>query len=261
MKLSTIATSTFLLVASAAADNNSKTAGNLKKRLLEDPMSMPATEEASDPDKQHWWHNPDPTPGCNGTPTTTCEGFEYLKLVTGAELGLTPFPDASGDPGDLEIHIAWTKFFEATPAGCVLAPIDTEEDLLKAQAAVAPRQINAWVGLFKEAADVCGGALLGACPFGDEANANDWKNLDGTPSSVANLAVPNDIWRDGEPNNKAGDGKVGVQQYVHLFYNEHYRLRDENDQGSAVLRADAAVPAAVYKCCSSAPVLTFPDCP
>lgn len=65
MKLSTIATSTFLLVASAAADNNSKTAGNLKKRLLEDPMSMPSTEEASDPDKQHWWYKPDPGP----TPT------------------------------------------------------------------------------------------------------------------------------------------------------------------------------------------------
>ena len=202
-----------------------------------------------------------PTPGCNGIPTTTCGGFEYLKLVTGAELGLelrNPMPPGQTDfffPE--EPHIAWTKFFEATPAGCVLAPVNTEEDLLKAQAAVAPRRINAWVGLFKEAADICGGsaALLGDCPSGSNANAGYWKNLDGTLSTVANGAVSN-IWRNNEPNNSQG-----VQQYVHLLYSDdQFRLRDENDQGGVPTSVEFSVTAAVYKCCNSAPLLTFPDC-
>jgi len=253
MKLSTaISASAFLLVASSAdADNNN--VRNLKKRVLEDTMSMPATEEASDPDKQHWWpYKPDPpspAPGCNGIPTTTCEGFEYLKLVTGASLG------------DSRSRIPWHFFYENAPDGCVLAPINTAEDLLKAQAAVAPVEAQAWVGLFKEAVDVCGGALLGDCTTSSSSavNENNWKNLDGTYSVVANSPYTgagnsrSNVWTGNEPNNSPP-----VQQYAHIRGDStgKYLLRDLNDQNNS----GPAVDAAVYKCCGSTPVLTFPDC-
>ena len=248
MKLSTaISASAFLIVASSAnADNNN--VRNLKKRVLADTMSMPATEEASDPDKQNWWPF---KPGCKGIPTTTCEGFEYLKLVTGESLG------------DKSSRIPWHFFYENAPDGCVLAPINTAEDLLKAQAAVAPAVTNAWVGLFKEAVDVCGGALFGNCPTSSSyaVNEGNWKNLDGTYSVVANPPYTgaggyprSNVWTGNEPNNSPP-----VQQYAHIRGDStgNYKLRDLNDQNNS----GPEVAAAVYKCCGSTPVLTFPSCP
>lgn len=256
MKPSTIALATLLIAPSSAAD---RTTPKLKKRVLqEDAMSIPLGGAAPGEDKV-WWPSPEtpgPAPGCGDIQETACNGRSYLKLVTGDELDLVSRGSAN--------HVPWTSFYEATPDGCVLAPMDTPADLLNAQAAVAPREINAWVGLYKDAADICPAGLLSTCPSdsGNPVNENNWRNLDGTLSGVANAPYfgsnRNNVWRLNEPNNSPA-----VQQYAHLFYTAQptpYLLRDDNDQGSATDRDDAAIAAAVYKCCDKKPLVTFPTC-
>ena len=256
MKLSTAsAIVAYILASSASAADIRKTsklraddAAAVNRRVEEEDASTDSSEP-------NWWPKPPEPPSpcdvreqCNG-------GFTYYTVFTGEELNIAPVesgftatPQGFAEPNK---HYQWTKFYAATPDNCVLAPIDTENDLIRAIAAVkADTDVkqNAWVGLWKDAVDVCPDLLDTGCSEVNFQNQGGWKNLDGSLSSIANDIDVTKYWRSGEPNNRPK-----IQTYVHLWaQDDKFLLRDDNDRGGFHDEERGLVSAAVYKCCGPA---------
>jgi len=249
MKLSTAsAVVAYILASSASAADVRKTS----KLRADDAASVNRRVE----EEPNWWPKPPEPPSpcdvreqCNG-------GFTYYTVFTGEELNIAPVESGLTtitEQGFAEPnkHYQWTKFYAATPDNCVLAPIDTENDLIRAIAAVkADTDVkqNAWVGLWKDAVDVCPNYLTTGCSEANTDNQGGWRNLDGSFSSIANDANIAKYWRDGEPNNRPK-----IQTYVHLWaQDDEFLLRDDNDRGAFHNEERGLISAAVYKCCGPA---------
>ena len=113
MKITSIAVSLCLAVSSSIAS-----ATKLRALHAED-----SGEDGSVQPQPRTWFKPEVPDTCT---------FPYHTVFFGDELNLTPVSTI----GSVS-HYQWTKFYRNAPEGCKLARIDTKDDLIKAQAAVA----------------------------------------------------------------------------------------------------------------------------
>ncbi len=233
MKTSFVCLASFIAasVRGAAADPDPKACPVI-------PTSAPAKHFYLGPEH---WHDDDDQCAPKGE---ECDGFAYYSIKTASDLGIGTEGGAS-----------WYEFLDATPPGCVLAPIhDREEwDELLAEASllqgVEDPDKEVYVGIFKSVIDA-------QSDNGGGGSRANWFNLDGTPAF--GVCDATGVWDTagaggGNPNN-AG---IGTSQAAILDFDNGVPSGSLADIAANV---QGTVPKAIYKCCS--PVTTFapPSC-
>jgi hypothetical protein len=151
-----------------------------------------------------------------------CDGYTYYKVMDADDLGI-------GMAGEV---FTFYEAVERTPPKCVLTPISSKEEYDQIAEIVDQANLSggddAWVGVYKDYADVVG------INYATDDRCENWKNMDGS-------TLPDDpvLWNSPSPDNNVNVAETNV-------------LMSGNSQllfTSAPTTTSGDHIAAVFKCC------------